>query len=305
MNRNQSRISRFSNSFFFSAVLLVFVLGAEVMAQGLPGRVLRSSGQALSPRSAAGDAVQGQVLVQQGYTGATLGSSWAMPTWGGWYLPQTYRRRALLPIGTLDPRIGLQYNYPYSWQMGIQMPYDASPLEIPSLGPFRGVVRSQQRPGRLENSAARNAVVLLREGKYRDAGLLLADAYRTSDDPVYPLLLAEALFGLGKYQHAELVLRKAIEAEGSSEVLPEDVAGHFPSAKVFEERLADLAKTGKHKLLSAYMSLFAADGSSGIAGLLALMGTDDLAAGLYRHYLGRVFGPGEEGGKAPEEGKAQ
>ena len=309
MIRIQSRIIRFSSGFFFSVMLMVFALGAEAVAQGLPGRVVRSRGQAVSPRRAPAQGQvqaqgQGQGIVQQGYTGAMIGSPWMIPGWG-WTLPQTYRRGAYFSTGAVDPRLGLQYNYPYAWQLGIQMPVDASPLDISGLGPFEGVVRSQQRPGRLNSAAARNAVALLRRGKYRDAGLLMADAYRASDDPIHPLLLAEALFGLGKYQHAELVLRKAIEAEGASRVLPEDVAGHFPSAKAFEERLADLVKTGKHQLLTAYMSLFAADGSSGIAGLLALEKTDDLAGKLYRHYLDRVFGPEEDGGEAPAEGKAQ
>jgi tetratricopeptide (TPR) repeat protein len=241
------------------------------------------------------------------YTGPVVGSSRLIPGWG-WYVPQSYRGYRpsfYAPPVAMEPRLGLQYNYPYAWQMGITMPADASPLVTPSLGPFEGVVRSQERSLRLNSVAARSGVALLRKGKYRDAGLLLARAYRDSDDPINPLLLAEALFGLGKYQHAELVLRKALESDGALDVLPEDVAGHFPSAKVFEERLADLVKSGKHQLLSAYMSLFAADGSSGIAGLLALMKTDKQAGKLYRHYLDRVFGPEEEAGEAPAEGKAQ
>ena len=137
-----------------------------------------------------------------------VGSSRLIPGWG-WYVPQSYRGYRpsfYAPPVAMEPRLGLQYNYPYAWQMGITMPADASPLVTPSLGPFEGVVRSQERSLRLNSVAARSGVALLRKGKYRDAGLLLARAYRDSDDPINPLLLAEALFGLGKYQHAELVL---------------------------------------------------------------------------------------------------
>ena len=314
MTRIRSRMNRLPRKFSLLIALLVFFSGTHVMAQQAPlgiGGVLRSSQHAVAPRRAgippAPPATADSPVVQQGYTGAWFGSSQMMPGWG-WYIPQSYRSyhpALYAPPVAVEPRLGLQYNYPYAWQMGIRMPVDASPLVTPGLGPYEGVVRSSQRPARLNSGAARHAVGLLRDGKFRDAGLVLARAYRDSDDPVNPLLLAEALFGLGKYQHAELVLRKALGSKGALDVLPEDVAGHFPSAKVFEERLADLSKTGKHQLLSAYMSLFAADGSSGITGLLALMKTDDLAVKLYRHYLDRVFGPEEEGGKAPDDGKAQ
>jgi len=76
----------------------------------------------------------------------------------------------------------------------------------------------------------------------------------------------------------------------------------LPSAKAFQDRLAELSSSGKHKLLSAYMSLFAEDGSAGVAALLALAKADDLAAGLYRHYLDRVFGAEKPEAEAPAEG---
>lgn len=319
-----------SRSFICFAALFVCSFGSEAAAQGLPGRGagigFRSSRQATSPaRGAIRGAVQvgatgvgvpqgtqaGQAYTG-GYNGALFSSPWLLPGWG-WNIPQGYlaqsypayggyRGMGFLPPVAIEPRLGLQHSYPFSWQMGIQMPVDASPLATPSLGPFEGVVRSQERAARLGSPAARNGVALLRKGKYRNAGLLLAGAYRDSDDPIHPLLLAEALFGLGKYQHAELVLRKALESEGAFAVLPEDVAGHFPSAKAFQDRLAELASSGKHKLLSAYMSLFAEDGSAGVAALLALAKADDLAAGLYRHYLDRVFGAEKPEAEAPAEG---
>ena len=310
MTRIRSRMTRFPRKCSLLVALLLFVSTADAMAQGL-GRVLRSGQQAVTTRRAGGQQAPGAPAsapsVTGVYTGPVVGSSPLIPGWG-WYVPQSYRGyhpSFYAPPVAIEPRLGLQYNYPYAWQMGITMPADASPLVTPSLGPFEGVVRSQERSLRLNSVAARSGVALLRKGRYRDAGLLLARAYRDSDDPINPLLLAEALFGLGKYQHAELVLRKALESDGALGVLPEDVAGHFPSAGAFQERLADLVKSGKHQLLSAYMSLFAADGSSGIAGLLALMKTDKQAGKLYRHYLDRVFGPEEEAGEAPAEGKAQ
>jgi len=322
--------SGFTRSFIYTAALVVFCFTAESMAQGLPpgaaGLGLRSSRQAVAPvRAGAQVGVTGAGLAQgvqpgQAYTGgytgiyngALIGSPWSPHGWG-WNIPQGYltqtypayggyRRMGYLPPVAIEPRLGLQHSYPFSWQMGIQMPVDASPLATSSLGPYEGVVRSQERAARLGSPAARNGVALLRKGRYRDAGLLLAGAYRDSDDPIHPLLLAEALFGLGKYQHAELVLRKALDSEGAFAVLQEDVAGHFPSAKAFQDRLADLAKSGKHKLLNAYMSLFAEDGSAGVAALLSLAKEDKIAAGLYRHYLDRVFGAEEPEDVDPAEG---
>ena len=232
----------FNRSFIYFAALFVCSFGFEAAAQGLPGRGagigLRSSREATS--SVRGP-IRGEAYTG-GYNGALFNSPWLLPGWG-WNIPQGYlaqsypayggyRGMGFLPPVAIEPRLGLQHSYPFSWQMGIQMPVDASPLATPSLGPFEGVVRSQERAARLGSPAARNGVALLRKGKYRDAGLLLAGAYRDSDDPIHPLLLAEALFGLGKYQHAELVLRKALESEGAFAVLPEDVAGHFPRRKL-------------------------------------------------------------------------
>ena len=93
--------------------------------------------------------------------------------------------------------------------------------------------------------------------------------------------------------------------------MPEDVASHFPSAEVYGAKLeafvagvAGAKKEGGHKLLLGYLQTHAPDGTAGLTALLELSkpsgdgvaGTagDELAAKLYRHYLGKAFGGDEE-----------
>lgn len=238
-----------------------------------------------------------------------------VPPWA-WYAPQTHQYKKYPPPVALEPRLGLMYNYPYAYQMGLQMPADADPLYTYSLGPFRGVVRSPMYPawldpetGQQKPSADRWGVRLMREGKFQAAGRLQARGFRHSDDPRYPLLLAESLFGLGKPRHAEMVLRHALAQDGVFDLIPEDVASHFASVEDFEKRVQALVATGKHPLLSAYLRLFTRDGSAGLDALAQLMedhSDDEAYARLYRHFLGKAFGRREKTKPpvAPEKPKA-
>ena len=88
--------------------------------------------------------------------------------------------------------------------MGLQMPAVSDPLYTYSLGPFRGVVRSPQEPRWLDGTADGWGLDLMKEGKFKAAGKLLAKGFRDTDVPRYPLVLAEALFALGKFEHADL-----------------------------------------------------------------------------------------------------
>lgn len=235
-----------------------------------------------------------------------------VPIWGAGYYagPWNYY---ILPSAKVkaypdpfdpDPRLGLHYTYPANRQFGIQIPYDASPLRSYSLGAYQGVVGSPSTPDWLDRSgdsallpAGSGVLELFRDGRFREAGRVLAERFRTSDDPRYPLLLAEALFGLGSYRNAELVLRHALNQPNVAEALPEDVAQHFPSRDEYERRVEELtAKDEGAPLLTAYLLLFSDDPADGLArlGEMITESQDERAAVLYRHYLGQVFGHPEE-----------
>jgi len=242
--------------------------------------------------------------------------------WSGYAYPQThypqthYARDHYLHTGphvlAREPRLGLQHNYPYAWTMGLELPVDISPSHSERLPPFQGVVRSQREAERRAKTSVELAAVTdMRAGRYKSAGLALTEGYRNTDDPVYPLLLCEALFALGKHRHAELVLLDALKKKGALGKLPRDVASHFPSKEVFEKKLAALANGDSHKLLTAYLSLFGKNGEDGLEMLLELANGSNAgfvaaAESLYRHHLDKAFGGPEEGEeKAAEPEKAQ
>ena len=249
------------------------------------------------------------------YAGAYAGPFAYRGPWAPWVYygdhgvyPSTVTGRYPPPVAT-EPRLGLQTNYPFAWQMGLQMQAVSDPLYTYSLGPFRGVVRSPQEPRWLDGTADGWGLDLMKEGKFKAAGKLLAKGFRDTDDPRYPLVLAEALFALGKFEHADLVLRHALALDGAFDHLPDDVASHFPSTEVFEKKLGALVAKGGHELLAGYLQVHAKDGSVGLTALLRLSKPagegaspedgDDLASRLYRHYLGKAFGGDEKSDPSP------
>jgi len=244
-------------------------------------------------------------------------SQYFMPPWG-WYVPQTHKYKRYPPPVAVEPRLGLGYNYPYSYEMGIEVPGDEDPRTTYSLGPYRGVVGSPQHPEWLYRQAEENAgsgvgdaesggrwgVQLMRQEKYKAAGGVQARGFRDSDDPRYPLLLTEVFFALGRYEHAELLLRHALAQDGVFDLLAQDVASHFPSREKFESMVEQLAGAGAAGgLLEAYLLLFSKDGAKGLDALKTLIdadASDDIAAKLYRHYLGKAFGIGKKAGGKPQ-----
>ncbi|HVR75491.1 MAG TPA: hypothetical protein VMT52_14240 [Planctomycetota bacterium] len=224
-----------------------------------------------------------------------------------WYgLPQSYRTRRYPPSITHVPRLGLQHTYLDAYQMGIRIPDDIDPLDVaPNLGEFRGVVgearaalaeiEEESAPGTLGpvESIDRDPVMpLMKAGKYREAGRILAERFGESEDPGTALLLAEVFFALGKPAHAELLLRNALESRRVLEALPADVASHFSSADEFESKVQDLGSGGETKLLAGYLLLHSRTPESGIDLLGKLAAgdpADRAAARLYRHYLSRAF----------------
>ena len=227
-----------------------------------------------------------------------------------WYAPRTEARRAP-PLADPEPRLGLRYYD--GLDRGIRLPDDAEPTYTYPLGPFRGVVRSPQYPAWLHGEDGEKpkapgdeipAVDLLRRGEYKAAGRELARGFRRSEDPRYPLYLAEALFGLGEHQHAELLLRHALAEPAAFDALPQDVASHFPSREVYAQKVEELVASGKARFLAAYLLLFTEDATRGLDLLLERMESDprdEASRRLYRRFLGQAFGaPLEDKDEAPE-----
>jgi tetratricopeptide (TPR) repeat protein len=133
----------------------------------------------------------------------------------------------------------------------------------------------------------------MKEGKYREAGKLLARCFEVTEAPRYPLLLSEVFFALGKYEHANLLLRHGLETKGGFEALPGDVAAHFPSREVFEAKLKELeGKNVDATLLRSYLLLHAREPQEGFEILkdrLKEKPDDRIALRLYRRYLERTF----------------
>ena len=220
---------------------------------------------------------------------------WGWYPWGG--VPQTYYPRPPPPPITHTPRLGLQYNYPYAYQMGIRIPEDSSPLESPpNMGPFVGAVQAAREELARQEMEARgdtsSAIALMEAGKYAEAGRILADGFRDSDDPRYPLLLTEVFFALGKTDHAEALLRHALKLPEAGKALPEEITGHFPSADEFQKKLDAVVAKGDHPLLAAYLLVHSTDPAEGVD-LLQKMSRqspdDEAILRLYRHYLGKAL----------------
>jgi hypothetical protein len=225
------------------------------------------------------------------------GGDLAYPPWG-WYpwfgIPQTYPYASsdfYPPSITHTPRLGLQYNYPVAQQMGIRVPDDTDPLYVdPNLGPFVGVVQRAKAEAASQSSPPARAAALIREKKYKEAGRILAEGYRDSDDPRYPLLLSHVFFLMGKPSFAETLLLEALRSEDALTSLPEDVITGVTPPDDLEVRLAELLASEKNKLLAGYMALQSKEPDRGIDILYGLaQGGDKEAARLYRHFLGRVF----------------
>ena len=217
------------------------------------------------------------------------------PYWWGWYplfsIPQTYYHKDYYPPSiTHVPQLGLQYNYPYAYQMGLRIPDDSDPLteehSPANLGPFVGFVGALRELAAAESSEADEAIPLIREKKYREAGRLLAEGYRESDDPRYPILLAEVFFLLGKYDHAEALLEHGLSMKDAERALPADISGHIASPEELSERIREAGD--QQRLITAYMLLHSKEPAQGLDRLLQMSqqgGKMKPAATLYRRYV--------------------
>jgi hypothetical protein len=240
----------------------------------------------------------GRLRRGEGFSGddaQRLQAPWSYP-WYPWYrLPQSYGRKPYPPSITHTPALGLQHNYPFAYQMGIRVPDDSDSLYVvPNLSPYVGVVGLYKaEEARAKGpSGADAAIALMKEKKYKEAGKILADEFRDSDDPLYPLLLAEVFFALGKPAHADVLLRQALESKEAEEALPDDIAGHFVTPEELETKLQALVASNENKLLAAYLLLHSKSPEQGLDLIQKLTGdaaSAQPASLLYRHYLGKVF----------------
>lgn len=209
-----------------------------------------------------------------------------------------YKRYYYPHPGHNEPRLGLNNYDPYSWTMGLHLPRDGDPRPSYTVGypPYEGMVaralRARVETDRLQGNDP--AIELMKAGKHRQAGLLLAEGFRTDNSPRYPLLLAEVFFGLGKYSHAQLLLEDALKAPSVTDYLPRNVASHFSSQDEFEKMVKKLAESDASALLQAYFLLHSKTPDKGLE-MLRLVVADagnpasEAAGILYRHYLGQVF----------------
>jgi hypothetical protein len=182
-----------------------------------------------------------------------------------WYAPQTipYKNELVPPPVAGDPRLGLGHNYPYAWQMGLQLPADTSPLDIPALPPYTGIVQQLKAAESQAESAAfpeeRAALALMRAGQYRRAGQLLVAGLERGEDPRYPLLLAEIFVGLGKYGPAEHLVRRGYDLAGNATAALRTVDGalaaRFATLSEFEHHVGAIAESTAYPVLRRYLQL--------------------------------------------------
>lgn len=225
---------------------------------------------------AEGDAPDGDVPHGEGHPGA--GYRYDYPYYTPWFIPRTYGYKDALypPPVAHHPRLGLMYNYPYSWQMGIRIPVDTDPLNLPDLPPYQGFVgavkaalAAVEAEAEAEEAAAGaqgldSAMVLMQAGRYREAGRLLAGLFERESSPTTALRLAEVLVALGRYESAELFLTHAFQLDGVEDVLPEGVERHFETVGEFRGHVARVRKSGRHSALAAYLLLRSGDNVQGV-----------------------------------------
>ncbi len=224
-----------------------------------------------------------------------------------WAAPRSikYKRHYYPHPGHNEPRLGLHAYGPYSWEMGLQLPVDSEPLPVYAVGQaYEGMVARALR-SRVETDQLKGndpAIELMRAGKYREAGRVLADGFRRDDSPRYPLLLAEVFFGLGKFSHAQLLLEEALRNPNVASYLPRNAARQFPDG-AFDKQLKALGLDPKGvSLVHAYFLLHSKTPDAGLEILRQIVENEgnplaEAAGILYRHYLVQVFAPVEKPAK--------
>ncbi|MEM7234302.1 MAG: hypothetical protein AAF517_19145 [Planctomycetota bacterium] len=286
------------------AALLVALATVQVQAQATPEKRL-GLGSLGSKQLGVQNAPKASPRRRGSATYGPVVNGRRTPIYGAWpymiYRSEPYKSYPSPYV--VEPRLGITYGFGPHW--GIQLPVDPDPTTTYQLPSFRGVVRSPQYPAWLYAKGGGGAgqtygVDLMRVGRFKAAGVLQAEGFKRGDDPQYPLHLAESLFALGKATHAELVLNHVLSQDDAYDVLPDDVAMHFPSREKYDERVQALDPS-KTPLLAAYLGLFTSD-AGGLEQLLKLMKANpknEIYPRLYRRYLGRAFAGAKDPVPAP------
>jgi hypothetical protein len=214
---------------------------------------------------------------------STRGGVYMYPPMGDSYgaIPQTRKYKYPAPQYEV-PKMGLQYLYPYGPQFGLQMP--AEPDEpVPYDEQGRG------RPG-FRSPALSQAADLMRQGKYMDAGRLLArDLDEDTAAPEQYLAIAEALWAAGKADDAAIVLRQAVETAPTLDFLDQaDLPGKFASPDALKAKVQSSERGGD--LLQGTMNILAGQREKGLDILRGAAQQDPAARRVYLHYLGAAFG---------------
>ncbi len=217
--------------------------------------------------------------------------------WGTpWYIWQSRKYKFPAPVYA-EPRLGLQYNYPNAIQFGIQTPPEPDQPVWPTIsGPERAA--SGLGP------AAYDGIARMRAGKYVEAGKLFASELKDEGtSPDLYLLLAEAFVALERFDDADVVLRQAIETGPDLGFLDRtQLKSHFPSERVFDEKLAILDHLPRYQLLRGTFMLLGGmqkEGLDEVRGLVSAGNPDAAAKRIYLHFVGAAFEAEKPAPEAP------
>jgi hypothetical protein len=193
--------------------------------------------------------------------------------------------------------------------MGIQMPPDPDePVWLD--GAHSGALARGHAREEARSPAVLQGIELMKRGRFADAGRLFAGELQDDEAPpaVY-LLIAEALFAVGKNRDAEVVLRVALETSQGLDFLDQaDLPGKFPSPEELKDRLGALQtkSLGETPLLAGVLCLLGGIREKGLEILRGQAREDRTAQRVYLHFIGDTFGAadeakddGEEDAKAP------
>jgi len=223
--------------------------------------------------------------------GSSIGPAPYRPWYPGfyetpWYIPQTRKYKFPAPVYEF-PKLGLQYNYPYAYQFGLQMPPET---DEPVLDVGHGIYPDDHAAQALAEGEA-----LMRKGMYAEAGRRFARELRDDATPpeVY-LHIAEAFFALGKYEDAKIVLMQAIDSSKDLDFLArENIADDFPSPDVLKKKLDEMGPNPP-LLLRGTFRILAGEGEKGLEDLRAIQDKVPAAQKVYLRFLGAAFTPPPE-----------
>lgn len=264
-----------------SALLVGIRLGAQDQPRG--GEMRRFS----SP-------ITGGYTLGPGPLVGTIGPQYYQGYFGTpWFIPQTRKYKDAYFPQYEFPKLGLQYQYPYAYQFGLQLPPETDqPIYLlPGYPP----------PPAFPVSTSSEGVALMKKGLYAEAGRRFAQdlGEDTPASPALYLLISEALFAVGKLPEADITLRQAIDTAPDLDFLARaNLPGKFPSKEALDEKLKALE--GGPPLLRGTFLILAGQGEKGLSVLRDVQEKDAAAKRVFLRFLGAAFGPEEEKKTEPQ-----